>query len=279
MINRVKMLMQNNPEVKINFHINTVPWRSLHMHEYWEIQVMLSGKVGNTINSNSHVLEYGEVQIVRPDDKHQMSYANRKSYECLNLEIKEEVFIQICNSLYPGCLENLLSYTESVPVFHLSEMVLYEFRKLISYTMQKVELIDKSRQFFLLKILIKCLCEYIDTRFIQSTIEEYSFTDNFIRLLELPENVGLRLHEVCEKFPCNVEYVIRKFKTSGLESPNIVFRKIKLRYACGILRTTEYSISNVSNMIGFGSVGHFNALFKEEYGMLPAEYRKKYSRK
>ena len=53
---KVKMLQQNNPLIRINFHINSTPWQHRHIHDYWEIQIMLSGQVKNELNEQGILL-------------------------------------------------------------------------------------------------------------------------------------------------------------------------------------------------------------------------------
>ena len=275
----VKMLAQDNDDMHINFHINSMPWRHKHVHDYWEIQIMFVGKVDNYINQHSNVLTADMVQILRPDDVHYLEYASKQRYECLNLEIKKDFFQKTCNIFYPDLFDYLLQYNDKIPAFQLDEIALYKIKEKVALAQQKINIIDETRQFYLTEILTECLIAFIYQHFIYRKKQAYSFSDTFIRTLQKPENIGLRLHEVCEKFPCNVEYVIRQFKQDGKETPNKVFREIKLKYACGLLRTTEYSLEVIANAIGFNSVEHFNRIFKEKFEMMPSAYRQKYYRK
>tara|TARA_R110002096_G_scaffold157713_1_gene322873 strand:- start:2163 stop:2783 length:621 start_codon:yes stop_codon:yes gene_type:complete len=52
--------------------------------------------------------------------------------------------------------------------------------------------------------------------------------------------------------------------------------KIQFQIACSLLKENKYmSISNVSNYVGFRDSKYFSKKFKQYYGMLPCEYRRK----
>lgn len=274
---KVKMLNQENPDLRINFHINSSPWRHKHIHDYWEIQVMLSGYTVNEINEQTYILKENEVQILRPDDVHYFARNEKYKYDCLNLEIKKDFFIGCCNNLYPDILK-AFGAESNIPVFVFEEDVMRKIRHNIIQAQQRVELINEERQFFLVEILNECLACFIKRNILHQE-SKYSFSDNFIKVMRSPENITLKLHEVVEKYPFGVEYVVRKFKQEGKDTPNKIFRKIKLEYSCGLLRTTEYSLALISEMIGFGSAAYFNKIFTREYGICPFSYRKKYYRR
>ena len=82
-------------------------------------------------------------------------------------------------------------------------------------------------------------------------------------------NIALRLPDVAEKVGCSEEYLVRCFKKSGMDTPNTIFKGIKLRYAKSVLTSKKISVSEVSALIGFRSVGHFNKLYFSEFGVCP----------
>ena len=276
---KTEMYHAEDENLRINFHINMSPWSYLHIHSYWEIQILLDGEVTNVINNSTHTLSRGEIQILRPSDVHLLKHASLKQYECLNLEIKLDNFARICNELHPQCLKLLEAKVDRLPVLFLNDSNLTKIKDCVRHAQQELDVVDEKRQYYLTKILIICLEEFINNEIINEKKEKYSFSDEFVKRMSRPENIGLKLNEICKQIPCSVEYAIRMFKSEGKSAPNKVFRKIKLDYACGLLRFTEYKIISISEIIGFGSLWYFNKIFLEAYGITPSQYRKKYFRK
>ena len=57
------------------------------------------------------------------------------------------------------------------------------------------------------------------------------------------------------------------------------FTDVKIKYACNLLRNTNYSTLSTANDIGFFSLSHFNHVFKEHVHLTPAQYRQSYQPK
>lgn len=51
-------------------------------------------------------------------------------------------------------------------------------------------------------------------------------------------------------------------------------QKIRLEYACRLLRTTDAKVSDIAKQSGFGDRRYFTKVFKETYGAVPQKYRK-----
>lgn len=50
--------------------------------------------------------------------------------------------------------------------------------------------------------------------------------------------------------------------------------QLRINRACMLLKTSEYSITDISGMTGFNSVSYFNRSFKKVRGIAPSQYRK-----
>lgn len=56
-------------------------------------------------------------------------------------------------------------------------------------------------------------------------------------------------------------------------TPAMFIREIRLSQASRLLSTTQLNVSEISSMVGFGSMKYFNKYFKEKFGMTPTCYR------
>lgn len=57
-------------------------------------------------------------------------------------------------------------------------------------------------------------------------------------------------------------------------SPIKYITKKRISYACDLLVSNKYSVSDVAVMVGYSDVYYFSRAFKENIGMNPAEYKK-----
>jgi signal transduction histidine kinase/ligand-binding sensor domain-containing protein/AraC-like DNA-binding protein len=56
-------------------------------------------------------------------------------------------------------------------------------------------------------------------------------------------------------------------------TPNNFIRSIRLKRAAQLLKTTQYTVSEIAWMAGFNSIKYFNKYFKENFGKTPTEYK------
>ncbi|MCI4668066.1 MAG: ATP-binding protein [Bacteroidia bacterium] len=64
----------------------------------------------------------------------------------------------------------------------------------------------------------------------------------------------------------------RKLKALTGESPNQVIRNIRLKRAAQLLKTKQFTVSEVTYKVGFQDLKYFRERFKKEYGVSPSEY-------
>ncbi|SDM69418.1 hybrid sensor histidine kinase/response regulator [Kriegella aquimaris] len=66
--------------------------------------------------------------------------------------------------------------------------------------------------------------------------------------------------------------LFRKISSLTGNNPSYFIRTVRLRYASELLRKKEYSIKEVSYMIGFNSTAYFSKTFKELFDLTPTEF-------
>ena len=87
------------------------------------------------------------------------------------------------------------------------------------------------------------------------------------------------LQDVASKFSYNPDYLSSMFKRiTGISfSEKLLY--IRLEESCRLLRTSDYSIEEISSLIGFKDKSYFNRKFKEQYQLTPAKWRKSQTKK
>lgn len=75
----------------------------------------------------------------------------------------------------------------------------------------------------------------------------------------------------------NREYFVRKFNDVMECSPMKYLNDLRIRHAEELLKTTELSIREISERIGFETQHYFSYAFKKVHGFTPLVYRKMYT--
>lgn len=85
------------------------------------------------------------------------------------------------------------------------------------------------------------------------------------------ENVSLKMLE--DEFFFNASYISRIFKLKTGENYSDYLLRLRICRAKELLATSDYSIRQISAMVGFGSSKYFSKVFKEMEGVQPITYR------
>jgi AraC-like DNA-binding protein len=110
-----------------------------------------------------------------------------------------------------------------------------------------------------------------------------------IEISSKDEELLQKVNEVTEKCMSDPDFSIEKMSREvGLSATHLnkkisaitgkttseYVRSIRLKRACQLLVKTQLSISEIAYEIGYNIPKYFSKHFKEEFGMLPTEYRK-----
>lgn len=83
----------------------------------------------------------------------------------------------------------------------------------------------------------------------------------------------ITLEDLSEKFYLSKPYLSKYIKEkSGMTYGEIV-KKVRLKKAKTLLKTTNMTVESISTTIGYQNVEHFNRIFKKTYNMTPIQYR------
>ena len=81
------------------------------------------------------------------------------------------------------------------------------------------------------------------------------------------------LQEMADALFVNGSYLLRTFKQHTGHTPLAYHHMIRCEYAKELLVSTDQSISEVGEAVGFVSSAHFAHVFKKTVGVTPTEYR------
>ena len=81
--------------------------------------------------------------------------------------------------------------------------------------------------------------------------------------------------QLCKEAGISRPQLYRKIKSLVGLSPIQFIRSIRLKRAAQILEQDNSSVSHVMYSIGINNLSYFSKIFKEEFGCLPKQYKKK----
>ena len=68
----------------------------------------------------------------------------------------------------------------------------------------------------------------------------------------------------------------RIFKRIQHTTPFLYLISFRVAQSVKLLSTTDYSVAEIAQQVGFGSSSYYNECFKKEMGCTPSQYRKNF---
>jgi signal transduction histidine kinase/ligand-binding sensor domain-containing protein/AraC-like DNA-binding protein len=84
-------------------------------------------------------------------------------------------------------------------------------------------------------------------------------------------NLGFNKDEFASEMNVSPSLLYKKIKSLTDQSPVEFMKTIRLEHALELLQTQKYSITEVSELCGFTSVGYFSTVFRKYYGVPPTK--------
>lgn len=84
----------------------------------------------------------------------------------------------------------------------------------------------------------------------------------------------LTLKDLCDEFNVGKGVIYKQFEKQLNTSPIKYINKQRLTFSAKLIKSNEYTITEISQMLGYTSVHYFSRQFKLFYGISPKEYAK-----
>ena len=80
--------------------------------------------------------------------------------------------------------------------------------------------------------------------------------------------------EYAESLHISANWFIRSFKQYMRLSPAQYILSLRMVNAQSLLENTDYNIGEIAEIVGYDNQLYFSRVFKKEFGLSPAQYRK-----
>ena len=96
------------------------------------------------------------------------------------------------------------------------------------------------------------------------------FNENYNKEINVADYAAMQNMSTC--------WFIRTFKNVTGTTPMQYILSLRITNAQSLLETTDYNITEISNIVGYDNPLYFSRLFKKQKGISPSEYRKQTER-
>lgn len=246
---------------------------SLHLHDYVEIYIYISGDVDFIVEENYIALKKGDIIITTPNVLHRPIIKSSKEYERYYIGIPFDAFSFIDRGSNP-----ISFVSENKTLFSVNSI---EFKHILSILNQISQIISNKNNndiylaysYFLqflssLNLAFNTKKIDIETR----TNDVPALINDILKYIDTHPSVN-SVKELADVFHVNPSYLSTLFSDSTHITLKQYLTTKKIAEAKNLL-SKDISLSEIAYECGFSSCSHFITVFKHVTGKTPREYRK-----
>jgi AraC family transcriptional regulator of arabinose operon len=150
------------------------------------------------------------------------------------------------------------------------EKVFFDYKNLMSNIgLLSSAILRKAKAYEILHL-------FLESAFISSNSNEKEYTEGFLcmlcEIIQQPEQ-DFSLSSLSEKYHLHPTYISNRFKELFGLSPIQVQRELRISKAKTLLKTSEMSVGQIAEAVGFNGLPNFIKSFKSYVGITPTQFR------
>lgn len=226
-----------------------------HMHNSFELFLVLDGRTKVTVNDDVYTLSKGEAVLIFPNQRHSFSSTvSTYTYWIFSQELIKAFSSQ---HLYKVPKSNKFAPSSSVV-------------EMLFNTSADDSLLKKKGTLYSILAEFDQNAEYVEKDRLN-----LHFLDKALEFVEKNYMDDCSLSSASSKLGYSYSYISRYFQKSFGISYNSFVNQFRISKACYLLKNTDMSVLECSLDCGYTSVYSFMRNFKAICGVTPSEYREK----
>lgn len=260
---------------------------TLHTHKYIEVAYVLSGSAIHEIAGKTYHAKRGDLFIINMDTPHvfRREPEEREPFIVYDLMFTLEFFDrsitgdQAIEALRGSFMFYSLFHGRSdhPPYFSITGGMYTMFGELF----HRVYMEYCGREVGYTEIIRAYLLQLIITIFRMDSTQKKDETNSRSRqavdyVLEyIKQNYAqsLSISTLANEVYLNPDYLGRIFRDVTGTTVSAMIQKVRIDHVCGLLSTTDRTVTDIAAACGFEDMKFFYSVFKKHMGMLPGSYR------
>lgn len=272
--------------VQAYYHIETFGDTPMHAHNFYELNVIISGNGKHIVNNSAFHVTSGDVFIMPPHISHGYNF-NSKKYTIFHLLFNKQFFVkyetylnklagyQILFNIDP-LIRNQNNITNNFLHINITENynLTRIFDELTLLENEHNANTEQKKEYLTLYVIAK-ICDMIED-------EKTTYKGSKRYLYDLLKSVEYIHSNYGSKIELQTLYMIscmsrstyiRHFKQFFNCTAIDYIQNYRLRQSKSMLKHTNKSLTTIANDCGFCDSAHYSRLFKEKYQISPSKYR------
>lgn len=232
----------------------------------YQIIYVASGKAHFYFNGVEQIISAGNMVIYRPKEEQRYYY-----YAADHTQVYWVHFTG-------GNVKNILrkyGIADHMRVLYTGTSL--EYKQLFEQMIHELTLCKDDYEELLvgyLQHLLILIHRSINNKPREKTLLLVSSMDNAVRYFHENYNKQICIEEYAAKQHMSVSWFIRNFKEYTDVTPTQYLLSLRISNAQTLLETTNYNVTEISEIVGYNNPLYFSRLFKKQVGMSPSDFRK-----
>lgn len=238
----------------------------LHLHDYYELEIILSGSGIQNLNGTIYPISTGSVYFLTPIDFHAITPS--ESLEVQTLAFDDTLLSPQLQKLFMNRRENF--------IFQADSRVTHTLQTLLSLLPDQVTQEDEYAQTCrkdLLELVLLTIARAKTEGTNSGEPETSQQVQQSMQYLFCHFREDISLEEVARQSGYTPNYFSTPFHEVTGEKFVEFLAKLRLNYAKMLLLSTDLSVTAVAEKSGFGSASNFFRRFQQAADMSPSAYR------
>lgn len=236
-------------------------------HHYFELLAVAEGEVKIALEAETLTLSSRSVCFFFPGEERKLEFVHNSEAIVYSILVSPYLLTEFCNLVAHRALDLLFS-GDGHRLFRMHFRDFEYFVHLAEITISS----DKEES----RILSKRVAYNLISQLIISIEDKSAYPDWFEMFLDkirLPEYFLSPMSEIYKLAPYSQPMLNSYFNRFMGETLVSYITKMKINYACNLLRFSELTVVDIASKTKYSSLSHFNHIFKKQIGMTPSEYR------
>ena len=257
--------------LNFSYHINSIEFPARHSHaDYWEFTIVLEGAMNNYTKKEKILYPSGSVLISTTKHSHFILNASKEPLRYINLIVKEAYITKAFETIAPDVLAEIL---EGNSQFLLTRNIINEIESiLLNVRLWDPEKIAKNEALLCSAFLL--LLSSLITSATSYSSKTGSWVEHLNKIIRENDYLKLTTNELCAKLGYSRTQLNFLFKKYFGTTPHDYLMHLKFEHANYLLFSSDSTISDISEKLGYANPAAFYTAFKKAYGMTPCEYKK-----
>ncbi|MCQ3035017.1 MAG: AraC family transcriptional regulator [Bacilli bacterium] len=262
-----------NPHFGVFWRENKGDYPLYHTHNYWEFFIVKSGSFEHLINGKTQNLVKGDAVLLAPGDAHSLKGTSKDLLQ-LNIGIRKDVFEERCRSFSPTLFRFFDDKSPLKVGFSLERIKKIE-------SLLKVALFtnDKSEQETIINFVLFNIFEPLFNDYLNQKSVMPDWFKNLLIQCNSIEHLDWKPRDACEYANYSQAHINRMFRQLLNTSLVEYLIDIKMNNSIILLTTTDMSLSEIVETLGYNSISYFTHAFKKYYNVTPYQYKINFKRK